>query len=150
MLNGGERIGEATAAVKSWPHQVRTFERLYDKWPPKLLIADEVGLGKTIDVDLFLRQAWLAGKVRRVLGTDRVDWSQNRPGTWVTVDNGWRIWRIRRCAMPWKKTTPMTERLNFIELYHTRLWSMTELCTRFGISRKTGYKWLGRYVQEGL
>jgi putative transposase len=27
---------------------------------------------------------------------------------------------------------------------------MTELCTRFGISRKTGYKWLGRYVQEGL
>jgi putative transposase len=52
--------------------------------------------------------------------------------------------------MPWQKTTPMTERLNFIELYQTRLWSMTELCTRFGISRKTGYKWLGRYVQEGL
>jgi putative transposase len=52
--------------------------------------------------------------------------------------------------MPWKKTTPMTERLNFIELYQTRLWTMTELCTRFGISRKTGYKWLGRYMQEGL
>ena len=52
--------------------------------------------------------------------------------------------------MPWKKTTPMTERLNFIELYQTRLWTMTELCTRFGISRKTGYKWLGRYRQEGL
>ena len=52
--------------------------------------------------------------------------------------------------MPWKKTTPMTERLSFIDLYHTRLWSMTELCTRFGISRKTGYKWLGRYSQEGL
>jgi len=52
--------------------------------------------------------------------------------------------------MPGKKTTPMTGRLNFIALYHTRLWSMTELCTRFGISRKTGYKWLGRNVQEGL
>jgi putative transposase len=52
--------------------------------------------------------------------------------------------------MPWKKTTPMTERLNFIALYQTRLWTTTELCTRFGISRKTGYKWLGRYMQEGL
>jgi transposase len=52
--------------------------------------------------------------------------------------------------MPWKKTTPVTERLNFIALYHTRLWSMTELGTRFGISRTTGDKWLGRYVQEGL
>jgi putative transposase len=52
--------------------------------------------------------------------------------------------------MPWKKTTPMTARLNFIELYQTRLWSMTARCTRFGISRQTGDKWLGRYVQEGL
>jgi putative transposase len=52
--------------------------------------------------------------------------------------------------MTWKKTTPMTERRSCIELYHTRLWSMTELCTRFGISRKTGDKWLGRYMKEGL
>lgn len=52
--------------------------------------------------------------------------------------------------MPWKKTTPMTERLNFIALYQTRLWRMTERCTRFGISRKTGDKGLGRSVQEGL
>ena len=52
--------------------------------------------------------------------------------------------------MPWKKTTSMTERLSFIELYQTRLWSMIELCTRFNISRKTGYKWLRRYSQEGF
>src|SRR5919205_663237 len=52
--------------------------------------------------------------------------------------------------MPWKKTTPMTERLSFIELDQTRLWSMTELCTRFEISRQTGDKWLRRYSPEGL
>jgi hypothetical protein len=52
--------------------------------------------------------------------------------------------------MPWKKTPPMTERLSLIELYQTRLWSMTELCTRFDISRKTAYKWLRRYSQDGL
>ncbi len=63
----GERVGEATAAVDPWPHQSKAFERLYGNWPPRLLIADEVGLGKTIQAGLLLRQAWLAGRVRRVL-----------------------------------------------------------------------------------
>ena len=64
---GGARVGEATGAVEPWPHQVRAFERLYANWPPRLLIADEVGLGKTIQAGMLLRQAWLAGKARRVL-----------------------------------------------------------------------------------
>ena len=67
LPNGGERVGEATAAVIPWPHQVRAFERLYRDWPPKLLIADEVGLGKTIQAGMLLRQAWLAGRAKRVL-----------------------------------------------------------------------------------
>lgn len=66
-LSHGERIGEATCAVIPWPHQIRAFQRLYDHWPPKLLIADEVGLGKTIQAGLLLRQAWLAGRARRIL-----------------------------------------------------------------------------------
>jgi hypothetical protein len=67
MPNGGERVGEATANVEPWPHQIRAFQRLYSHWPPRLLIADEVGLGKTIQAGMLLRQAWLADKARRVL-----------------------------------------------------------------------------------
>nr|WP_246776865.1 SNF2-related protein [Microvirga sp. VF16] len=67
MPNGGERVGEVTSAVTPWPHQVRAFHRLYERWPPKLLIADEVGLGKTIQAGLLLRQAVLAGRAKRVL-----------------------------------------------------------------------------------
>lgn len=63
----GELIGEVTAAVTPWPHQVKAFERMYRKWPPRLLIADEVGLGKTVQAGLVIRQAWLSGKAKRIL-----------------------------------------------------------------------------------
>ncbi len=63
----GEMVGEETAPITPWPHQVRAFERMYHNWPPKLLIADEVGLGKTIQAGMVLRQAWLSGRARRIL-----------------------------------------------------------------------------------
>ena len=63
----GEMVGEETAPINPWPHQVRAFERMYHDWPPKLLIADEVGLGKTIQAGMVLRQAWLSGRARRIL-----------------------------------------------------------------------------------
>jgi transposase InsO family protein len=51
--------------------------------------------------------------------------------------------------MPWKEGSVMDERLRFI----ARLLegeSMSDLCREAGISRKTGYKILGRYKEEGV
>lgn len=51
--------------------------------------------------------------------------------------------------MPWKETCVMDERLRFVAAFHEKKESMTELCRRFGISRKTGYKLVERYTKEG-
>lgn len=51
--------------------------------------------------------------------------------------------------MPWKACRPMDERLKFI----ARLLDgekMAGLCREFGISRKTGYKIIARYNDNGL
>ena len=51
--------------------------------------------------------------------------------------------------MPWKVETLMSAREEFIALADSGAVSMSELCGRFTISRKTGYKWLRRYAQAG-
>ena len=52
--------------------------------------------------------------------------------------------------MPWSETTPRNERLRFIaDVLEREADEMAVLCRRYGISRKTGYKWLARYVAGG-
>jgi transposase InsO family protein len=51
--------------------------------------------------------------------------------------------------MPWREMSPMEQRLEFVREYATELFTMTELAAQYGISRKTGYKWLERYDAEG-
>jgi len=51
--------------------------------------------------------------------------------------------------MPWKEVKPMDQKLRFISDYLNGYFSVTELCSRFGISRTTGYKWINRYQASG-
>ncbi|MBY8965953.1 MULTISPECIES: IS481 family transposase [Pseudomonadota] len=46
--------------------------------------------------------------------------------------------------MPWKEHTRMSQRTEFVALAHQQGVSVSELARRFGISRKTAYKWLAR------
>ena len=51
--------------------------------------------------------------------------------------------------MPWKEVDTVDLRREFVRLVSSGSLDMTALCQRFGISRKTGYKWLERYALEG-
>ena len=51
--------------------------------------------------------------------------------------------------MPWRECDRMSLREEFVVLASQERASVSELCRRFGISRKTGYKWLGRYRSGG-
>ena len=51
--------------------------------------------------------------------------------------------------MPWRETCRMDEKLDFVLAWHRGEAPMTALCAAYGISRKTGYKWLGRYREAG-
>ncbi len=51
--------------------------------------------------------------------------------------------------MPWSVSTPMSSRRNFVEDALRGLYSITELCQRYGISRRVGYKWLDRFLRDG-
>jgi putative transposase len=51
--------------------------------------------------------------------------------------------------MPWLETSSMEEREQFITDDRRGLYTRAELCARYGISRKTGYKWLARYEADG-
>jgi len=51
--------------------------------------------------------------------------------------------------MPWQERSPMDCRMHFMTDWQRGCWTMTELCAEYGISRKTGYKWVARHATGG-
>ena len=51
--------------------------------------------------------------------------------------------------MPWRELKPMDQKTQFIADYLRQTLDTTELCQLYGISRKTGYKWIERYLENG-
>lgn len=47
--------------------------------------------------------------------------------------------------MPWKEMKIVEQRVEFVRAVEREKESFTSTCEEFGISRKTGYKWLNRY-----
>lgn len=51
--------------------------------------------------------------------------------------------------MPWKETCLMDEKIKFIAMVKSGIYSFASACRQFDISRKTGYQLLSRYEAEG-
>lgn len=52
--------------------------------------------------------------------------------------------------MPWKEVNLMSLRNEFMALAAVEGCNFSQLCSRFGISRKTGYKWVKRFIDRGV
>lgn len=52
--------------------------------------------------------------------------------------------------MPWKEQRIVDQRQSFIHCYLRGITSMSELCRQHGVARKTGYKWVRRFLGGGM
>ena len=52
--------------------------------------------------------------------------------------------------MPWKETTTMEQKVEFICEWNSQKYSISELCRAFEISRPTAYKLISRYEKFGI
>ena len=60
-------LGAQTSSIRPWPHQTQVARVVVDRFPDRVLLCDEVGLGKTIEAGLVIRQLILTGRVKRCL-----------------------------------------------------------------------------------
>ena len=51
--------------------------------------------------------------------------------------------------MPWKDVNVMELRIQFIADWLKKRHTVIDLCALYGISRKSGHKWIDRYLKEG-
>jgi hypothetical protein len=51
--------------------------------------------------------------------------------------------------MPWNQVKPMDEKIRCISDHLNRVFTFTELYKRYHIGRKTSYKWVHRYEEDG-
>jgi putative transposase len=51
--------------------------------------------------------------------------------------------------MPWRQTSPMDQKIQFLADYLRDRLSGTELCTLYGVSRKTASTWIDRSLTHG-
>lgn len=62
-----ELMGLTGARVNLIPHQLYIADEVGNRFAPRVLLADEVGLGKTIEAGLIIHQQLVSGRAKRIL-----------------------------------------------------------------------------------
>ena len=52
--------------------------------------------------------------------------------------------------MPWKETQKMDQKVMFVQQALNPQTNFRQLCREYGVSAKTGYKWMERFEMGGL
>src|SRR5215813_1810435 len=74
------------------------------------------------------------------MGNNLVQGHGGHPKSW---------WGTKEVPMPWKEASPGDQRTQSIADFLRDALSITELCALYGVSRKTGYQWIDRYLCQG-
>ncbi|BFM20118.1 RNA polymerase-associated protein RapA [Gilvimarinus japonicus] len=67
QIQSSDVFGLAGPKVSLLPHQMHIAEQVASRFAPRVLLADEVGLGKTIEAGLILHRQLLTGRTQRAL-----------------------------------------------------------------------------------
>jgi SNF2 family DNA or RNA helicase len=67
LINDEKLLSPIDSAVTPLPHQIKALKKLLGRDRVRFLLADEVGLGKTIEAGLAIKELKMRGRVRRVL-----------------------------------------------------------------------------------
>lgn len=67
LINDDKLLAPLDSAVIPLPHQIKALKKVLSTPRVRFLLADEVGLGKTIEAGLVIKELKMRGRVKRVL-----------------------------------------------------------------------------------
>lgn len=126
------------------PHQFRVLRQTMANFPVRKLLADEVGLGKTIEAGLVLKELKLRGMVERVLvlapKSLQLQWiaemERHFDETFDLVEPGtWGLGATLRGDNPWKRYTHVVTSFDAVKPKESQKgWSLEKI-ERFNLDR---------------
>ena len=126
------------------PHQFRVLRQTMATFPVRKLLADEVGLGKTIEAGLVLKELKLRGMVERVLvlapKSLQLQWiaemERHFDETFDLVEPGaWGLGATLRGDNPWKRYRQVVTSFDAVKPKESQKGWSTEKIERFNLDR---------------